>query len=109
VADCGPVINLSGAEGQCQGSVIDGISTLAHQSISIKAGRVEQSNFHQYPLLRIDQHPEIDVQFLRSDFAPTGMGEPALPPIAAAVCNAIYSATGHRIRHMPISSEGFSI
>jgi isoquinoline 1-oxidoreductase beta subunit len=109
VADCGPVINLSGAEGQCQGSVIDGISTLARQSISIKAGRVEQSNFHQYPLLRIDQHPEIDVQFLQSDFAPTGMGEPALPPIAAAVCNAIYSATGHRIRHMPISSEGFSI
>ena len=109
VADCGPVINLSGAEGQCQGSVIDGISTMAGQRISIKEGRVQQTNFHQYPLLRIDQHPNVHVQFLQSDFAPTGMGEPALPPIAPAVCNAIYSITGHRIRHLPISSEGFKI
>jgi isoquinoline 1-oxidoreductase beta subunit len=109
VADCGPVINLSGAEGQCQGSVIDGISTMARQSISIEEGRVRQTNFHQYPLLRADQQPRIHVQFLQSDFAPTGMGEPALPPIAAAVCNAIYSITGHRIRRLPISAEGFTI
>jgi isoquinoline 1-oxidoreductase beta subunit len=109
VADCGPVINLSGAEGQCQGSVIDGIGTMANQSISIKDGRVEQTNFHEYPLLRIDQRPDIHVQFLQSAFAPTGMGEPALPPIAAAVCNAIYSITGHRIRRLPISTEGFRI
>ena len=109
VVDCGPVINLSGAEGQCQGSVIDGISTMARQRVSIKDGRVEQTNFHEYPLLRIEQQPAIHVQFLQSDFAPTGLGEPALPPIAAAVCNAIYSATGQRIRRLPISSEGFTI
>jgi isoquinoline 1-oxidoreductase beta subunit len=109
VADCGPVVNLSGAEGQCEGSIIDGISTLARQRISIKDGRVEQTNLDRYPLLSIDQQPEIEVQFLQSNYAPTGLGEPALPPIAAAVCNAIYSITGQRIRQLPISSAGFRI
>ncbi len=109
VADIGPVINLSGAEGQCQGSVIDGISTLAGQAISIRQGRVDQSNFHHYPLLRIGQSPEIEVQFIESDYGPTGMGEPALPPVAPAVCNAIFTVTGKRIRSLPISREGFTI
>lgn len=109
VADIGPVINMSGAEGQCQGSVIDGISMMARQHISIKQGRIEQTNFHQYPLLKMGQRPEIDVQFLQTDNVPTGMGEPALPPVAAAVCNAIYTATGLRIRRLPIISEGFEI
>ncbi len=109
VADIGSVINMSGAEGQCQGSVIDGISMMARQHISIKQGRIEQTNFHQYPLLKMGQRPEIDVQFLQTDNVPTGMGEPALPPVAAAVCNAIYTATGQRIRRLPIISEGFEI
>jgi isoquinoline 1-oxidoreductase beta subunit len=110
VADIGPVINLSGAEAQCQGSVIDGISTLADQSISIREGGIEQANFDCYPLLRINSRPEIDVDFLQSaDYVPSGIGEPALPPIAAAVCNAVFSVSGHRIRSLPISNEGFSI
>lgn len=109
VADIGPVVNMSGAEGQCQGSVIDGLSTMARQSISIKQGKIEQTNFHQYPLLANNQQPEIDVQFLQTDNPPTGMGEPALPPVAAAVCNAIFSVTGKRIRSLPISNEGYSI
>ena len=109
VADIGSVINMSGAEGQCQGSVIDGISMMARQHISIKQGRIEQTNFHQYPLLRMGQRPEIDVQFLQTDNVPTGMGEPALPPVAAAVCNAIFTATGQRIRRLPIISKGFEI
>jgi isoquinoline 1-oxidoreductase beta subunit len=109
VADIGPVINLSGAEGQCQGSVIDGISTMARQRISIREGRIEQTNYDDYPLLEIGQRPEIDVEFLQTDTIPTGMGEPALPPVAAAVCNAIFSATGKRIRSLPISNEGFRI
>jgi isoquinoline 1-oxidoreductase beta subunit len=109
VADIGPVINLSGAEGQCQGSVIDGISMMARQQISIKQGRIEQTNFHQYPLLKMGQRPEIDVQFLQTDNIPTGMGEPALPPVAAAVCNAVYAVTGKRIRNLPIINEGFEI
>lgn len=109
VADIGPVINLSGAEGQCQGSVIDGISMMARQKISIKNGRIQQTNFHQYPLLKMGQRPEIDVQFLQTDNIPTGMGEPALPPIAAAVCNAVYTVTGQRIHSLPIINDGFEI
>jgi len=109
VADIGPVINLSGAEGQCQGSVIDALSTLAQQRISIKEGRVQQTNFHEYPLLRTSQRPDIEVEFLQSDYAPTGMGEPALPPLAAAVCNAIYTVTGERVRNLPINQHGFSV
>ena len=109
VADVGAVINLSGAEGQCQGSVIDALSTMARQKIDIKAGVVQQTNYDGYPLLRMKQHPEIDVMFLPSEYPPTGMGEPALPPLAGAVCNAIFTITGKRIRSLPISEEGFTI
>ena len=109
VADVGPIINLSGAENQVQGSVIDGISTMANQTITMEGGQIKQSNFHQYPLLRINKRPQIDVQFLKTDHQPTGLGEPAFPPLAAAVCNAIFTATGERIRQLPISHEGFTI
>ncbi|MBT5031020.1 MAG: xanthine dehydrogenase family protein molybdopterin-binding subunit, partial [Proteobacteria bacterium] len=109
VADIGQIINLSGAENQCEGGVIDGISTLMGQEITMIDGRIEQSNFHQYPLLRINSRPEIDVHFIDSGYAPTGIGEPAFPPLAAAVCNAIYTATGERIRALPIKNAGYSI
>lgn len=109
VADVGPIVNLSGAENQVQGSVIDGISTMAKQTISIEKGQIKETNFHQYPLLRMNKRPEIDVQFLASDYSPTGLGEPAFPPLAAAVCNAIFTASGKRIRQLPISNEGFTI
>lgn len=108
-ADIGPVINLSGAEGQAQGSVIDAISTMADQKITLKNGAVQETNYHDYPLLRIEARPEIDVDFIQTDNPPTGMGEPALPPLAAAVCNAIFAATGERIRSLPISAAGFYI
>ncbi len=108
-ADIGPVVNLSGAENQCQGSVIDGISTAMGLEITFENGRVEQSNFDRYPILRINQAPSIDVHFLQSDYSPTGIGEPAFPPAAPALCNAIFAATGHRVRSMPLSKEGFSI
>jgi len=108
VGDIGPIVNLSGAENQCQGSVVDGLSAISEQEITVKQGKVEQSNFDTYPLLRIDQAPSVDVHFIESDNAPTGAGEPALPPLAPAVCNAIYSACGHRIRTLPIAKEGFS-
>jgi isoquinoline 1-oxidoreductase beta subunit len=109
VADIGLVVNASGAENQCQGSVIDAIGTLAAQSIRVKDGAVQESNLHQHPLARIDHRPQIDVQFMQTDYPPTGMGEPAMPPLAAAVCNAIFSVTGERIRNLPISRQGFSI
>ena len=108
-ADVGPIINLSGAENQVQGSVVDGLSTMLTQSLTFEQGRVEQTNFDRYPMLRMKGTPAVDVHFVDSDYPPTGLGEPALPPLAPAVCNAIFVATGHRIRTMPISEEGFFI
>jgi isoquinoline 1-oxidoreductase beta subunit len=109
VADIGPIVNLSSAENQCQGSVVDAISTAMGLKITFENGRVEQTNFHQYPIVRIDQAPEIDVHFLATDYAPTGCGEPAFPPVAPAIGNAIFAATGQRPRTLPFSSEGYSI
>ena len=108
-ADVGPIVNLSGAENQLEGSVIDGLSTMAGLAVTFENGRVEQSNFDAYPMLRMPETPEVDVHFVASDFPPSGLGEPALPPLAPAVCNAVFAATGHRIRTLPISEEGFSI
>ena len=107
-ADVGPIINLSGAENQMQGSVVDGLSTMG-LSVTFENGRVQQSNFDSYPMLRMPHTPEVDVHFVDSDYPPTGLGEPALPPLAPAVCNAVFAASGHRIRTLPITEEGFSL
>jgi len=107
--DVGPIINLSGAENQCQGAVLDGLSTTLGLQLSIENGRIQETNFHQYPMLRINQAPDVAVHFIESDFKPTGLGEPALPPAAPAICNAIYSASGIRVRELPLSKSGFTI
>lgn len=106
-ADIGPVINLSGAENQCQGSVVDGLSAMLEQEITMENGRIEQANFDTYPLLRMPDAPTVNVHFIQSDNPPTGAGEPALPPLAPAVCNAIFAASGHRVRTLPLAKEGF--
>ena len=108
-ADVGPIVNLSGAENQCQGAVIDGLSTMAALQLSIEDGEVQENNFHEYPILRIESAPQVEVHFIESDFPPTGLGEPALPPIAPAVGNAIFSATGQRVRELPLINSGYSI
>jgi isoquinoline 1-oxidoreductase beta subunit len=108
VGDIGPIVNMSGANNQCEGGVIDGYSTMLGLEITMENGRVEQSNFHQYPILRIADQPKVEVHFIQSDNPPTGVGEPALPPVAPAICNAIYAAIGHRVRTLPLSKEGFS-
>ncbi|MBA59810.1 MAG: isoquinoline 1-oxidoreductase [Gammaproteobacteria bacterium] len=107
--DVGPIINMSGAISQIQGAIIDGYSAMMGQKITMENGVIQQTNLHQYPVLRIDAAPEVDVHFIESDHVPTGLGEPGLPPLAPAVANAIYSATGKRVRKMPLSDLGFSV
>ncbi|MDR2214504.1 MAG: molybdopterin-dependent oxidoreductase [Nevskiaceae bacterium] len=108
VADIGPIVNLSGAENQCQGAVVDAIGTMALE-VDIEDGRIKQQNFDTYRLPRIRISPPVEVHFLDTDYTPTGIGEPAFPPAVPAICNAVYAATGHRIRTLPITHEGFSI
>jgi isoquinoline 1-oxidoreductase beta subunit len=107
-ADIGLVVNPLGAEQQAVGSVMDGLSVLLAQQISIENGAVQQSNFGDYPMMRIAAAPQVEVHFIQNDYAPTGIGEPALPPVAPAICNAIFAACGERIRTLPISLAGFS-
>ena len=108
--DIGPVINMSGALKQVQGAVLDGISTLAGLEVTMKDGVVQQDNFHQYTILRMkNAGTEIDAHFIQSDNHPTGLGEPALPPLMPAVCNAIFAVTGKRVRQLPITREGFFV
>jgi isoquinoline 1-oxidoreductase beta subunit len=98
-----PIINPLGAVHQCQGSVIDGLGEALRQEITIEAGRTTQSNFHDFTLVRIGEAPNVEVFFKETDNPPTGIGEPALPPIVPAVCNAIFAATGKRVRSLPLS------
>jgi isoquinoline 1-oxidoreductase beta subunit len=107
-ADVGPIVNLSGAENQVQGSVQDGLSTMLGQQVTFENGRAQELNFNTYPLMRIPRAPQVDVHFIQSNFDPTGLGEPALPPLAPAVGNAIFAATGERVRRLPLTAAGWS-
>jgi len=102
------IVNPSGAIAQVQGAVIDGLSELMAQEITLKEGRVVQTNYHQFPLLRFRNAPKVDVFFLKTNHPPTGLGEPAVPPLLPAVSNAIFAATGERVRTLPLSKSGFT-
>jgi len=108
-ADVGQVINLSGVENQIEGSVVDGLSAMANQRITIREGRIQETNFDTYPLLRMPKAPRVHVQMIASGYSPTGAGEPALPPLAPAVGNAVFAACGERIRELPFSKAGFMV
>jgi isoquinoline 1-oxidoreductase beta subunit len=100
--DCGSVVNPDTIEAQVQGAVIFGISAALHGEITLKNGRVEQSNFDDYQVVRINDAPAIEVHIVRNNEAPGGMGEPGTSAIMPAIANAIFSATGQRIRKLPV-------
>jgi isoquinoline 1-oxidoreductase beta subunit len=99
------IINPLGAINQVQGAVLDGISTALYQKVEIEKGAAAVRNFDTYRLLRLSEAPPVEVHFLKSANPPTGLGEPALPPVVPALTNAIYAATGVRIRRLPIDSQ----
>ncbi len=107
--DVGPVVNMSGAENQAQGASLDALSVATGWAIDIENGRVQQANFNTYPLMRSRSAPPVDAYFVQSDNMPSGMGEPAFPGVAPALANAIFNATGERVRQMPFSKVGYSI
>jgi isoquinoline 1-oxidoreductase beta subunit len=100
--DCGRAVNPNGIRAQVEGGIIDGLSAAFHGEITIEAGRIMQSNFHDFPLLRCSQAPEITVHIVDSEASPTGVGEPPYPPVAPAVANALFAATGARVRQLPL-------
>ena len=100
--DCGVVVNPAGVEAQVQSAIIYGLTAALYGEITIDRGRVTQSNFTNYRMLGLAECPELEVHLVRSDAAPGGVGEAGLPPIAPAVCNAIFAGTGKRIRKLPI-------
>ena len=100
--DCGRVVNPNIVEQQISSGVVFGLSALLHGEITLKDGRVQQSNFHDYPVARMNEAPRIEVHIVSSTEDPTGVGEPGVPPLAPAVCNALFRATGKRIRSLPV-------
>ena len=109
-ADVGSqIVNPGAAENIVQGGIIDGLSEAMSQKITVEKGRVVQTNYHQHGMVRLQQAPpEIEIHFLKTTFPPTGLGEPSLPPIVPALANAIFNASGKRVRSLPLSDFGFS-
>ncbi len=101
--DCGDVVNLDSATAQVEGGIIFGLSAALLSEITIAEGRVVERNFRDYPMIHIADAPRITTEFIRSNAPVGGLGEPCVPPVAAAVTNAIFAATGVRVRELPIN------
>jgi len=103
--DCGRYVNPDTIAAQMEGGIVYGLTAALKGRITIEKGRVQQSNFHDYEMLRLNEMPQVEVHIVQSNEAPGGIGEPGTPPIAPAVCNAIFAATGKPIRRLPIRAE----
>jgi isoquinoline 1-oxidoreductase subunit beta len=103
------IVNPSNAEHQVQGSILDGMSAAIGQAITLDKGRVVQSNYHDYALLRNRKIPPMQIEWVKTDYAPTGLGEPAYPSALPAFCNAIHAASGKRVRKLPLSADGIKV
>jgi isoquinoline 1-oxidoreductase beta subunit len=108
-ADCGQIIHPGIVEAQLSGSVVAGLTAALYGEITIEKGRVKEKNFNDYRMLRMSEMPEIRVHVVASHEEPGGVGEPAVPPIAPAVANALFALTGRRIRKLPIRAEMLSL
>ena len=103
--DCGRYVNPDTIEAQMESGIVFGLSAALHGAITLKGGRVEQGNFDDYPILRLDRMPRVEVHIMPSREAAGGVGEPGVPPIAPAVANAVFAATGARLRSLPMTPE----
>lgn len=103
--DCGEVVNLSGARQQVMGGIVDGMGHAMYSRLTFKDGVPEQTNFDSYRLIRMKEIPDVNVQFIDNGIDPTGLGEPALPPTGGAVANAIFKATGKRVKSQPFMED----
>jgi isoquinoline 1-oxidoreductase beta subunit len=102
------IINPQAAENLAQGAVVDGMGALMGQEVLVQNGRVITTNFHQHPLLRLTQVPQdIEIHWNKTNNNPTGIGEPSMPPILPAIANAMFAATGKRVRALPLSKSGY--
>jgi CO/xanthine dehydrogenase Mo-binding subunit len=100
--DCGTAVNPDIVKSQMESGIVFGLTAALKGRITIRDGAVEQSNFHDYQMLRMDEVPEIEVSIIETDAPPTGVGEPGTPPAAPALANAIFAATGTRLRDLPL-------
>jgi isoquinoline 1-oxidoreductase beta subunit len=103
--DCGRIVNPSSIDAQARSCIVYGLTAALHSAITIDRGRVQQNNFNDYKMLRLDEMPDVEVHIIPSDLPPTGAGEFVVPPVAPALCNAIFAATGRRVRRLPIRPE----
>jgi CO/xanthine dehydrogenase Mo-binding subunit len=108
VVDCGQMVNPRIVESQIESGIVFGLTAALWGEITVVGGRVQQSNFNDYRLLRSNELPQLYVHLLPSDEAPGGIGEAAVPLVAPAICNAIFAATGKRIRSLPIAAHALS-
>jgi CO/xanthine dehydrogenase Mo-binding subunit len=103
--DCGMVVNPDTVRAQMEGGIVFGLTAALKNGIDVEDGRVVQSNYHDYPLLRFDEMPAVEVHIIDSTADPSGIGEMGVPPIAPAVANAVFDATGQRLRSLPLRLE----